>query len=219
MNKKVSCFILVILILVTLFFYSKIPSAQADLQVTPLGTFGFAGNDVDSHGVLWAGDKNFNLYKSVDNGASFQLVYRLPGNIDTSNPYSGLVWNVFVDSRDYIFVSAGSTNGLFRSTNGGASFSQVLNTNGTRYESFYIAMTEDDLHNLYTVTYTIGYATPIVLKSADGGTTWNKLGSFSVFHFHNIRFNPSNGYLYLVTGEGSYADSSKIFRSKDRGAT
>ncbi|MCW4030373.1 MAG: hypothetical protein NWE92_12095 [Candidatus Bathyarchaeota archaeon] len=203
---------------------TSLPFTEADIGVALVSSnLNFVGNDMDANGVLWAGDKNFNLWKSLDGGASFQFVYKLPGTYDASNAYSGLVWNVFVDSRGYIFASAGSTNGLFRSTNGGGLFSQVLNTNGSRYESFYIAMTEDDRGNLYTITYTGGYATPLVLKSTNGGVSWTKIGSFSVLHFHNIKFNPANGYLYLVTGErnplANYPDSEKIFRSKDYGAT
>jgi hypothetical protein len=210
--------------LVAVFFFSVMPPSGAALQAAQIKTnLSFAGNDVDFNGVIWAGDKNFGLWKSTDNGASFQFVYRLPGAFDANNAYSGLVWNVFVDSRGFIFASAGGTNGLFRSTNGGASFSQVLNTNGSRSESFYISMTEDNAGSLYTVTYTDGSAKPQLLKSTNGGAGWTQIGTFDILHFHNIKFNPSNGYLYAVTGEippfASYADGEKIFRSKDNGKT
>ena len=217
-NKKFwACFIL--LIFTALIVYSNAPTARAEIQVSNLGTFGFVGNDVDSKGVLWAGDKNFSLWKSVDNGVTFQFVYRMPGTFESNNSYSGIVWNVFVDSRDCIFTSAGGTGALFRSTNGGASFSQVLKTNGTSNESFYISMTEDDIGTLYTVTYTSGKAQPLMLKSTDGGSSWIKMGAFAIMHFHTVKFNPANGYLYVITGEGNGFDSAKIFRSQDRGAT
>lgn len=195
------------------------PLASAELQVTPLSNCSFTANDVDSKGVLWAGDKNFGVWKSTDNGGSFQLVYRMPGVIDAGNIYDGLVWTVFVDSRDYIFASAGGTGGLFRSTDGGVSFVQVLRTNGTSNESFYVALTEDNVGALYVVTYTSGKTTPYLLKSVDGGTNWVRVGNFGVFHFHNIKFNPYNGYLYLIIGEGSTPDAARILRSKDGGAS
>jgi hypothetical protein len=163
------CFIIVAFLVLSAF--SNMPLASAELQISPLGTASFVSNDVDSKGVLWAGDKNFNLYKSTDNGATFQPIYRLPGVYDAFNIYSGFVWNVFVDSRDNIFASAGGTGALFRSTDGGVNFTQVLKTNGTTNESFYISMTEDDAGSLYTVTYTNGRAQPFMLKSVDGGST------------------------------------------------
>lgn len=228
MNKKFGCLIVVFTVLCALFFYCNVSFTRGDFKVSALGTFGFVGNDVDSNGVLWAGDKNWGLYKSIDNCSTFQLVYTLPHEPPTANypnPYSGLVWTVFVDSRGYIFTSGGgANNSLYRSTNAGANFTAVLNANETSNRSFYISMTEDNSGNLYTVTYTVGFAQPIMLKSTNGGTSWTKIGSFSIFHFHAIKFNPANGYLYAVTGERSGSlsncnDSEKIFRSKDLGAT
>ena len=174
---------------------------------------------MDSKGVLYAGDKNFNIYKSIDNGVSFTKIYTLPGTYDASNQYSGMVWNVFVDSRNYVFASGGGTGSLFRSINGGSSFSQVLKTNGTTLESFYISMTEDSNGYLYTVTYTNGAAVPYILKSVDGGATWSRIAQLSVIHYHTIKFNSADGYLYVATGEGTLADCAKIVRSGDGGAT
>jgi hypothetical protein len=213
-----NCCLIILFFIATVLVFSR-PLASAEIQVSTLGTYSFVSNDVDSKGVLWAGDKNFNLYKSTDNGATFQPIYRLPGVYEPSNSYSGFVWNVFVDSRDCIFVSAGGTGGLFRSNNGGANFTQVLKTNGTTNESFYISMTEDDVGSLYVVTYTNGKAQPFMLKSVDGGSTWVKVGNFSVVHFHSIKFNPFNKYLYVIMGEGSTPDAARILRSKDGGAS
>lgn len=193
---------------------------SADLQIVNSGTASFTANDVDSNGNLWVGDKDFNIYKSIDNGSTFKVAWTLPKLLDRTNVYAGLVWTVFVDSRNHIFMSAGGTNALYRSTNDGATFSEVLNTNGARFESFFVAVTEDDLGHLYTAVYTNGTITqPAVYKSTDAGATWTKIASFNVLHYHNIKYNPANGYLYLVTGEGNYPDAARVFRSKDRGAT
>jgi hypothetical protein len=194
----------VLTVLLTCLTYANTPLAKADIQISPIsGISGFAGNDSDSKGVLWAGDKSFTLWKSLDNGVTFQQVYRLPGTFDLNNVYSGVFWNVFIDSRDYIFSSAWGTGALFRSTDRGATFSIVLRTNGSTNESFYNSMTEDNSSNLYATTYTSGNAVPLLLKSTNGGATWFKIGTFNIIHFHNVKFNPSDGNLYVILGEGT----------------
>jgi hypothetical protein len=110
MDQKGYSILFVGFLALTLFFLTML-SARADIQLIPIKTpLSFTGNDVDFNGVLWAGDRNFGLWKSTDNGTSFQFVYRLPGVFDATNAYSGHVWNVFVDSRNSIFASAGGTN-------------------------------------------------------------------------------------------------------------
>ena len=222
--RKTVWFGLGVMFFVFVLFFSTMPLASAELEfVLVRSSSSFAGNDVDFNGVLWAGDRTFGLWKSTDNGLSFQFVYRFPGVFDVANAYSGHVWTVFVDSRNYIFVSAGGTNGLYRSTNNGTSFMQVLNTNASRSEFFYIDMTEGQSGNLYTITYTNGSAQPQILKSTNGGTSWTRIGTTisDVVHFHNIAYNPYNDYLYVITGEipssaTTYRDGEKIFRSKDQ---
>ncbi len=207
------------LLLVSGCLFAIAPVVEAQIQISASGAGSFVGNDVSSNGVLFAGDKAFNIYKSIDNGVSFTKIYTLPGIYDGLNPHSGLVWNLFIDSRGYIFASASGTGGLFRSTNGGGSFIQVLKTNGTSLESFYISMTEDNNGYLYTVTYTNGGAIPYILKSTDDGATWTRIAQFNVIHYHNIKFNPVNGYLYVATGEGPLADCGKILRSTNGGTS
>jgi len=80
-------------------------------------------------------------------------------------------------------------------------------------------MTEDNAGSLYVVTYTSGNAVPLMLKSTNGGASWVKIGSFNVVHFHTVRFNPADGYLYAILGEGTLPDCAKIMRSMDGGAS
>ena len=46
---------------------------------------------------------------------------------------------------------------------------------------------------------------------------------FQTIHLHNVKFNPANGYLYVVTGEWTYGfnnqECERVFRSKDLGQT
>jgi hypothetical protein len=177
------------------------------------------------NGTLFAGDSNYKLYRSDNYGASFRLIYQFPQQSNPNSAVAGYVWNIFVDSRNNLFVSIPGTNRLYRSTNFGSSFSQVLNTNGAQNDGFYIATTEDSNGNLYTATYSnsIYPNAPTILKSTNGGSSWSIVFSAAAVHFHNVKFNPANGYLYAITGEWGQGynnqNCERIFRSKDGGRT
>ena len=181
------------------------------------------GSDVDTNGVIYAGDGNYGVYKSTNNGASFTKIFDIP---PASNPYfpqhAGKVWTVFVDSRNYIFVSAWCTNKLYRSTDGGNSFSLVLSLPDHSYEDgFIIAMTEDNNGILYAAEYGSagGNYYARVWKSTDGGANWSCIKTFQALHLHNIKCNPYNNWIYVDTGDGSAGDQDRVFRSKDGGQT
>lgn len=199
-------------------------TSELDLKYTSTFPGQMLGSAFSLNGTLFAGDTNNNLYRSDDNGSSFRLIYTFPQVSSVSN-FKDYVWSIFVDSRNNIFVSIIGSNSLYRSTDFGASFNQVLNTNGTQNDGFYIAITEDSNGNLYTATYSnsVFPNLPPILKSTDGGATWMVIAEFSTVHYHNIKFNPYNGYLYVVTGEyawgypNGYAEC--VLRSKDFGQT
>ncbi len=177
------------------------------------------------NGTLFAGDIDYNLYRSDDNGSSFRSIYQFPKPNNPATAITGYVWTIFVDSRNNLFVSIPCTNRLFRSTNFGRTFTQVLHTNGTQEDGFYIAMTEDSRGNLYAATYcnSIYPQTPAVLKSTNGGVSWTVIRRFSAVHLHSIEFNPADNYLYVATGEWGSGynnqDCERVFRSKDYGQT
>ena len=204
-----------------------VEAAVGQLKVTAVS--GFPGQMCASvfaaNGTLFAGDSNYKLYRSDDGGATFRQIYLLPSQPSPVSDIKGYVLMIFIDSRGYIFVSIPGTNRLYRSVDFGVSFAEVLATGGSRNDGFYIAMTEDSQGSLYAATY--GYSTypqsPPLMKSSDGGVNWTAIRRFSAVHLHNVKFNPANGYLYVVTGEWTNGfnnqESERIFRSKDLGAT
>ncbi len=223
-----SAIIITIILCSSIIFNLKVgASISDDLQISPVPSFGaqmfssyFAPN-----GTLFAGDINYNLYRSDNNGTSFRLIYAFPKPTNPATMVTGYVWTIYVDSRNNLFVSIPCSNKLYRSTNFGSSFTTVLNTNGAQEDGFYIAVTEDSQRNLYTATYcnSIYPNYPTLLKSTNGGVSWNVIAQASAVHYHNIKYNPSNDYLYALTGEWApgynNADRERVYRSKDLGQT
>jgi len=182
----------------------------------------FMTNDVSSNGTVFAGDSNYNIYKSTDCGITFTNIFTIPTQSNNWGLMAGRVWTTFVDSRDYVFVSAGGTNRLYRSINYGTSFSEVLNMpDRTTYaDADIISMTEDASGNLYGAEYadTMPPGGSRLWKSTDGGGTWSSVSkTWSARHLHAVKYNPSNGWIYVVLGEGGGADYQTVWRSKDSG--
>jgi hypothetical protein len=188
----------------------------------PLGQTVFEGSDVDSKGNIFVG-YNYGVYKSVDNGRTFTLVFTIPYQPDPWTLMAGRIWCVYVDSRDYVFVSAISTNRFYRSTDGGASFIEVLNLGRAWNDGGIINMDEDELGNLYACEYGADKSARL-FKSSTGGEpgSWSNIRDFDTRHLHNVRMNPYNNWLYVATSEDSGlgdTESRSVFRSKDHGAS
>ena len=181
----------------------------------------FMTTDVSSNGTVFAGDRNYNIYKSTDSGVTFTKIFTIPAQPGAWGVHAGRVWTVFVDSRDNLLVSAGGTNRIYRCLNGSTSFTQVLDMSRGSNDGMIISMTEDDSGNLYAAEY--GDGMPARLwKSINNGTDWSSLRDWSARHLHAVKFNPSNKWLYVVVGEekdGSQTEYQTVWRSKDGGNT
>jgi photosystem II stability/assembly factor-like uncharacterized protein len=230
--KKTSTIILVVLLIFSSFLVQLTYSAssteqQLDLQVKPLSSFPsqMSASAYTKNGTIFAGDNNYNIYRSDNNGLSFNKIYTIPPEENPQSDRAGIVWTLFIDSKNNLFASVPSTNKLYRSSDFGASFNAVLNTNGTQNDGFYSAVTEDANGTLYTATYckSVYPEKPAVLKSIDNGETWTKTAEFAAASINNIKVNPHNDYLYVITSEYSpdvnNSQCERVFRSKDNGTT
>ncbi|MCW4024079.1 MAG: hypothetical protein NWF01_03475 [Candidatus Bathyarchaeota archaeon] len=230
--KKTFTIILVLLLLfsaslVELTFSASSTEQQLDLQVKPLSSFPsqMAASAYTENGTLFAGDYNYTIYRSDDDGLSFRKIYTIPPEVNPQSDRAGIVWTLFINSKNNLFVSVPSTNKLYRSSNFGASFNVVLNTNGTQKDGFFSAVTEGTNGTLYTATYgkSAYPEKPAVLKSTDNGATWTKTAEFAAASINNIKVNPQNNYLYAITSEYTpdvnNSQCERVFRSKDNGTT
>ncbi|HUX67226.1 MAG TPA: hypothetical protein VMV31_07040 [Terriglobales bacterium] len=178
------------------------------------------------------------VYKSTDAGRTWT---HLAGLRDTQ-----MIANIAVDPRDpnRVFVAAlghpygpNPERGIFRSTDGGATFQKVL------YKDEYtsandVAIDPADPNIVYAALWqqqegysenvSFGAATGGIYKSSDGGTTWQQLGGgLPQVLEANLAIAPSNPqvlYADVATGApggrfGAGRGSVQFYKSSDGGQT
>jgi photosystem II stability/assembly factor-like uncharacterized protein len=191
-----------------------------DLEMSPIDT----SIIFVTHGGYNSPDRG--VYRSTDGGESFQLLNGLPSN------YSGkTVLSISPSNPEIIYVSAGNafvTAGLWRSDDGGDSWTQVNNEDIPKYQGWYshdVAIKPDNPdHIVYTGVD--GFV------SLDGGLTLTQTSYWYLWFFgqtpvggpegppeyahadiHGAFFHPANpNHVFLVTDGG-------VFFSEDAGFT
>ena len=174
-------------------------------------------NAWDSQGRLFAIKKDtdgyFKLFWASD-GDPDNLVLRWTPPINFSNPAH--IRCLFIDSRGYIFIGAqnptsGQIGWLWRSTDDGLTFTQVLNI-------AVWGMAEDSNGYLYVGRYENGISACEVYKSTDAGETWTNISdpnwtaANGYDHVHSVLIDPSTDWLYVALGD--FATYEGVWRSK-----
>lgn len=110
------------------------------------------------------------VYKSTDNGKSWtalpSLINEFPQRIDSTD----LIWKVLVTnqgSNDQLFIA--TTSALFKSEDGGASWSSVLSSSSSRARYIDIVQTSDGI--FYAAVDAAGSVGKGIFRSTDG-TNW-----------------------------------------------
>jgi photosystem II stability/assembly factor-like uncharacterized protein len=205
------------------------------------GSFSIANVVIDPNdsNVIWVGSGENNSQRSVSYGDG---VYRSEdGGKSWKNmglKHSEHIGKIIVDPRDSnkVFVAAqgplwgpGGDRGLYKTTDGGKSWKQVLkiseHTGVTDLaidpeapDTMYAASYQRERH-VYTVID--GGPESAIYKSTDGGETWNKLKSglptndMGKIGLAVAPSNPNYVYAYIEGQDGK----GGIFRSTDKGAT
>ncbi|MCL4429555.1 MAG: glycoside hydrolase [Chloroflexi bacterium] len=156
------------------------------------------GSWIAPDGTLYAG-VNQVLYKSLDQGITWQPLITF--NTTTSVGIN----SVYVNSLNYVFVApdtgAISSNlGLWRSTNGGQTWSRVLVASAGCTIS---SVDEDSNGNLFASIYTTGtVGNASISKSTNGGASWTTVYyDSSARHVHGLAVDKSNNYIYATVGD------------------
>jgi len=199
---------------------------------------------IDSNGDIYAGTYSSlfywyaGLYKSTDNGETWNKIESLPFDIE--------VYALFVNKDDYIFAGTRGQGVIYRSTDDGETWevkssgyisphcwAMGQNKDGNVLvagEAFYgrtfrstdngdswtytaplsaISFAVDSINNIYCGTFNGLY------KSTDNGLTWEPTGLTNV-PVNAILIDSING---VICGSGYYTNGQGVFYSNDYGST
>jgi hypothetical protein len=186
----------------------------------------------DEEGWLWgAPDGSTMLYRSHDQGMTRQPVYNFARHAGTDARIS----SVFIESRGHILVCLGNGT-LFRSTDHGATFAQVLTFRGGPTSRIVTTwgITEDAAGRLYVGEYanrpsdTPDADNPVdrwqnvayFYWSTDGGGTWASTDYFisqgTPKHLHLVQVDPFHQRLYVTDGDGGLGNGHRLFVNATR---
>jgi Ca2+-binding RTX toxin-like protein len=175
----------------------------------------FAGIADDSH-LCFCGGSLLGLLRTTDGGQHWSLIAQ--GTFNGTIVNRVLPTSIFTSSQpglanEVVLVAADS--GLYRSQDGGTSFTQALNLRATDVVEAH--------SNGQTFLYA-GVAGSGVLRSADGGLNWTPVNSgiTGLSVSTNIRLavhkDPTNDVLYaMVANNVSFGQLTGVFRSTDQG--
>ncbi len=170
------------------------------VSMSPPVLYGIAA-DPSNDEVLYACVQNQGIYKTVNHGGSWSP----PAPGPCADQY-GFTWHIAVSPGDSNRVIAPTSSGVYLSTNGGASWNNVISTLSMMWVEF-------DPHapnNVLSASLGDGW----IRRSTDGGATWPWIGAhLNLQEVEGAAFGGAAGQLYLATGTGPLysADNGDTF--------
>jgi photosystem II stability/assembly factor-like uncharacterized protein len=163
--------------------------------------------------VVYVAGGTGGLWKTPDGGSTWSaLTDYLPSQGSASvavDPVNGTVW---YGTGDIIMGGYGAS-GLWRSLDGGATWSQTLpfGYSGAMYP-LKIVIDPADHNRIFIANY---YG---ALRSVDGGASWTKCFDFSITAVRDVAIDPTNSQIvYLAVSRN--ATNAGIWKSTDGGTT
>ncbi len=164
-------------------------------------------------GTIMVGSDLSGFYRSTDNGNSWQPIGKKQG-LNTTHAIT-----VAFDPNNSNIVLAGTDEGIYRSTDGGASFSTQPLTNGYITDIEFSPSNSSLVYAAYHPAHNVAVAS--IYKSTDNGASWTKVsGNFNNRHILKLLVNPSDpNTIYFLTGQGRYVcGPAEIYKSTNGGS-
>jgi photosystem II stability/assembly factor-like uncharacterized protein len=146
--------------------------------------------------ILYIGTPHL-AWKTIDGGAQWQLVHT--GVSDDSD-----IFSILVDRTSPERVFIGACSGVYRSLNGGATWSKSASAErASSYRTYFVAQSPDRRHALYA-----GTANGLI-RSLDGGATWIRLSTHAA---RAMTWDAAHPRHMLIA-----SSTSAVLRSEDEG--
>jgi len=175
-------------------------------------------------GALWSDSKQRGLYKTADKGKTWKKILYVDDKtgcadviVDPKNPETiyASMWNF--RRTPWSFNSGGKSSGLFKSTDGGATWKKIQNGfDGQELGRICLAISPSEPQNLYAIAES---QTTYLYATTDGGTNWIKKSSTAnvtgrPFYFSVLMVDPNDTKrMYRPGGELSIStDGGESFK-------
>lgn len=155
----------------------------------------------DNQHYIWGGDGD--IYESKNGGLTWTTT-----TMSGKNPFSNFIRIAFHPTNSNIVFAVGEFDGLFKSTNGGSSWTYVANTDQSRNYDF--EFKPGDPNTCY-------YITNNVYKSTNGGDSFSQIGGFSTGH-KMAAVSPANPNIVMVL-EASGSRFGALYKSTNSGTS
>ena len=155
----------------------------------------------------------------ADNGDSYSsgIIVSHDGGLSWST--TGLTWSpstyynahsMLINPQDTMIMMLASTNGLYKSTNGGTSWTNINSGNFKQ-----ILYNPADTAIVYGTMYTDTSAQ--IMLSNNGGNTWNAVTNFTDAQRINMAVSPANPALVIAVASNESSGLKGIYNSTDSG--
>jgi hypothetical protein len=223
-------------------FVSRLPGGNHDRSLlwSSRGPFNKGGRtralaiDVTNSNALLAGGVTGGMWRSTDGGSSWSKtttaaqIHTVSSIVQDTRPGHENTWYHGTGEEFYgvvsgtSFTSLFSGDGIFKSTDGGLSWSQLMSTasgtpqsilqNGSYDFVWHMAIDHTNLaeEEVYAAVYSG------IIRSTDGGNTWQEVLGFgtSGIEFTDIMITPG-GILYAALSYANPTNAGGLFRSTD----
>ncbi|MEM1068916.1 MAG: glycosyl hydrolase, partial [Planctomycetota bacterium] len=146
---------------------------------------------------LQAGGPNSGIFKSTDGGDTWEEITRNPGLPSDDLGRIGLAHSIDHPNRISALIDSKQKNGLYRSEDGGKTWTWLSDHVGITQRPFYYY----HLHASPIDGDELWVASNKLWQSLDGGKTWMQR-SGTKDDFHDIKFDPNDKDRMIVTHDG-----------------
>ncbi|KAK4232501.1 Xyloglucanase [Podospora fimiseda] len=162
---------------------------------------GFVAYSADADTILWSSG-NGGVLRSQDQG-TFTAVDSLPTEAVIAS-----------DKRNNTVFYAGSGSEFYRSTDAGATFTEVSSALGSAVTAVRDIVAHPVLAGELLVSTNAG-----LFRSTDFGVSFAQIGSGKISNTHHVAFGKGEGSTWNIYAFGSGASGNKLYASADIGAT